>query len=76
MLIKVFTKTPGKKRDWPPVALDVGSTIRDLAEAVHKDFIHKFKFARMWGKSARFAGQTQGLNHELMDDDIVEFHLK
>jgi ribosome-interacting GTPase 1 len=75
-LIKIFTKTPGKKKDWPPVALDSGSTIRDLAEFVHKDFIKKFKFARIWGKSARFPGQTQGLNHELMDDDVVELHLK
>lgn len=75
-LIKVFTKTPGKKKDWPPIALDIGSTIRDLAEFVHKDFIKKFKFARIWGESAKFAGQTQGLNHELKDNDIVELHLK
>lgn len=74
-LVKVFTKMPGKPKDWPPIALDVGSDIRDLAIFVHKDFVKRFKFARIWGKSARFAGQRIGLDHELADDDIVEFHL-
>ncbi|MFH0752259.1 MAG: GTPase, partial [archaeon] len=75
-MIKVFTKMPGKKKNYPPVALDSGSSIRDMAAFVHKDFVKKFKFARIWGKSARFDGQTQGLEHELKDDDVVELHLK
>ncbi len=74
-LIKVFTKTPGKKKDWPPIALDSGSSIRDIAVFVHKDFVKKFKFARVWGQSAKFAGQRLGLEHELKDDDVVELHL-
>ena len=73
---KVRTKLPGKKPDYPPVSLKKGSTIKDLAEHVHKDFIKNFKFARIWGKSAKFPGARAGLNHKLEDDDIVELHLK
>ena len=73
-LIKVFTKQPGKKADYPPIALKNGSTVRTLAEHIHKDFVQKFKYAKVWGKSARFKGQTFGLDHTLEDEDIVEFH--
>lgn len=75
-LIYVYTKSPGKKKDYPPVALDVGSSVRDLASHVHKDFIKKFDFARVWGKSAKFDSQRVGLNHVLEEGDVVELHLK
>ncbi|MBW2966349.1 TGS domain-containing protein [Candidatus Woesearchaeota archaeon] len=75
-LIKVYTKEPGKKPSYPPFALDKGSTIRDMAKHIHKDFIKKFRFARVWGRSAKFGGQQVGIEHELEDDDIVEVHLK
>ncbi len=75
-LIYVFTKTPGKKKDFPPVAMKRGSTVGHLAEVVHKDFIKRFKFARIWGESARFDGQRVSYKHVLMENDIVEFHIK
>ncbi len=87
-LIKVYTKQPGKEKDFPPVALKKDSTVYDLALIVHKDFIKKFKisdgkrikiikpWARVWGKSARFDGQQVGFEHVLEDDDIVELHRK
>ena len=75
-LIKIYTKQPGKKKDYPPIALKEGSTIKDLALKIHKDFIKKFKFARVWGASARFQGAQSGLSLALHDEDIVEFHTK
>ena len=75
-LIKVFTKSPGKPKEFPPVALKKGSTIRDLALNIHKEFVKKFKFARVWGKSVKFGGAHCGLDHKLCDDDVVEIHLK
>ncbi|MEM4244911.1 MAG: TGS domain-containing protein [Candidatus Nanoarchaeia archaeon] len=74
-LIKVYTKQPGKEKDWPPVAMKKGATIRDLAEHIHKDFIKKFRFARVWG-SSKYPGQQLGLDYELHDEDVVEFHIK
>ncbi|MEK6953214.1 MAG: TGS domain-containing protein [Nanoarchaeota archaeon] len=74
-IIKVQTKQPGKKPDYPPVSLKKGSTVKDLAEKIHKDFVKNFKFARIWG-SSKFPGQALGFNHILKDNDIVEFHIK
>lgn len=75
-LIKVFTKQQGKKPSYPPIAFKRGSTVGDLAGSIHKDFIKRFKFARIWGESAKFDGQQVGLDHKLEDDDIVELHMR
>ena len=75
-LIKVYTKQPGKEKDYPPVAMQKNSTIKDLAQNIHKDFLRKFDFARVWGKSSKFNGQRLGFEHRLEDEDIIEIHLK
>jgi ribosome-interacting GTPase 1 len=75
-LIKAFTKQPGKRSEGRAVALLKESTIEDLAKKLHKDFSKNFKYAKIWGKSAKFKGQSVGLKHILKDNDIVEFHLK
>jgi len=76
-LIKIYTKEPGKKPSLKePITLKKGSSIKNMAPHIHKDFIKKFKYARVWGKSARHNGQTIGLEHKLSDNDIVEIHLK
>ena len=75
-LIYVFTKTPGKKKDYPPIALKKKSSVKDLASEVHKDFIKKFSFARIWGKSAKHEGMKCGLKHTLQSGDVVELHTK
>ena len=75
-LIYVYTKTPGKNKDYPPIALKKGSNVKELASKVHKDFIKKFDYARVWGKGAKFEGQRVGLNHTLKEQDVIELHLK
>ncbi len=73
-LMKVYTKQPGKKREEKPLALKRGATVRDVAQIVHKDFLQRFTFARIFGLSVKFAGQMVGLDHLLQDDDTVELH--
>ncbi|MFH1682209.1 MAG: GTPase [Candidatus Woesearchaeota archaeon] len=76
-LIKVYTKEPGKKPSMKePITLRMGSSIKDMAAYVHKDFIQKFSYAKVWGRSAKHAGMKAGPEHQLEDDDIVEIHLK
>lgn len=74
-LIKICTKQPGKEKDYPPLPLAKGSTVEDVVKTIHKDFIKRFRFARVFGKSAKFDGQQVGLSHALQDDDVVEFHI-
>ena len=75
-VMKIYTKQPGREKDQPPVAFQKGSTLRDVAKKVHKDFLKSFKYAKVYGKSAKFEGQMVGLDHVLLDDDVVELHLK
>jgi uncharacterized protein len=43
---------------------------------LHKDFVAKFKFCRVWGKSSKFPGQRFMLDHKLQDRDVLEIHLR
>ena len=74
-IIRVYSKPPGKEPDLStPFTIPSGSTVLELAEFIHKDFLFNLKFARVWG-SAKFEGQKVEKNHVLKDMDIVEFHI-
>ncbi|MHC1728518.1 MAG: GTPase [Syntrophobacteraceae bacterium] len=74
-LIRVYTKTPGKEPDLKsPFVLHRESTLENLAEEIHKDFLTKLKFAKVWGKSV-FDGQMVQRDYVLQDGDIVEIHI-
>lgn len=75
--IRVFLKEVNKKPDMEePLIMFKGSTIKDVCLKLHKDFIDKFKYARIWGESAKFDGQVfRKLDKELSDRDILELHI-
>jgi ribosome-interacting GTPase 1 len=75
-LIRIYCKEPGKKPETKPMVLRRYSNVRDAAKRLHKDFLKYFKFARIWGKSAKYDGEKVGLNHMLEDNDVLEIHLK
>ena len=51
-------------------------TLRSVCEQIHRDFVRKFKYARVWGKSAKFPGQQfRQLEKLLCDGDIIEVHV-
>ena len=73
-LTRIYTKEPGKEATIEPLVLKEGSSIKDAAEKIHKEYSEKFLFARIWGKSAKFPGQKVGKEHILEDKDILEIH--
>lgn len=77
-LIHVFLWTPGKKEPDmnEPLILKTGSTIDDVCIKVHKRFKEDFRYANVWGASAKFPGQKVGLNHQLADSDIIRIVLE
>lgn len=75
-LIRIYCKEPGKKPESKPMVMKKGSTIKDAAKRLHKDFLKYFKFARICGNSAKYKGEKVGLGHKLEDKDILEIHLK
>lgn len=75
-LINIYLKEPGKKADKEePMVIRYGSTIGDLCRSIHKDFARRFRYARVWGRSAKFPGQRlKRKDHKLHDKDIIEIH--
>ncbi len=70
--IRVYLKPQGGKPDLnEPMILKKGSTIENICRKLHKDFIRKFKYAKVWGSSVKFPGQRVGLEHKVEDGDIV-----
>jgi small GTP-binding protein len=55
-----------------PVALRPPVTVLDVADTIHHELRERCTGARLWGPSARFAGQQVGRQHELEDGDTVE----
>ncbi len=76
-LIRIYMKEVGKEADMKePMIIQSGSTIKNVCEKLHKDFVAKFKFARLWGPSSKFPGQKFMLDHKMRDSDVIEIHLK
>ncbi len=75
--IRLYLKEPGKEADKKePLIITKDSTIRNVCNKLHKDFVKKFKYARVWGSSAKHPAQRVMLKHVLKDEDILEIHLE
>jgi hypothetical protein len=74
-LIRVYTKEPGGRPSPRPFVLKRGTTIGELAKMIHSDLHRDFRYARLWGPSARFPGERVGPDRVLDDGDIVEIHI-
>jgi ribosome-interacting GTPase 1 len=73
--VRAYTKSPGKSADLgDPVILPKGSTVLDFASQIHKDFVQKLKFARIWGQE-KYDGQMVQRDYILKDGDIIELHI-
>lgn len=73
--VRVYSKIPGKKAEKAsPFTLKLGSTVMDMAKAVHKDFAEKLRYARVWN-AAGLDGLRVNRDHVLTDEDVVELHI-
>jgi len=73
-VIRVYTKAPGQRPDKSvPFVLPRGATVQTAAAAIHKDFVERLKYARIWGARV-FDGQMVQREHVLEDGDILELH--
>jgi ribosome-interacting GTPase 1 len=74
-IIRVYTKAPGGDPDLSePVVLKRGSTVEDVALSIHKDFLKKLRYARIWG-SGKFDGQMVKRDYPLSEGDVIELHI-
>ena len=76
-LIQVYLKEPRKESDLEkPLTIKKGSTLEDVCKNIHKDFLKKFKFAKIKGTSVKFDWQRVGISHIVEDKDIIEITLQ
>jgi len=74
-VIRVYTRAPGEEPDRTrPFVMKKGSHLADLAGRIHKDFLEKMKFARVWGNAVH-DGQMVHRDYILQDGDVVEIHI-
>ncbi len=74
-VVRVYSKIPGKKAERDsPFTLRTGSTVMDMARAVHKDFAEKLQYARVWN-AAGLEGLRVNRDYVLADEDVVELHI-
>jgi len=70
--IRIYMRPQGGKPDYDePLILKKDSTIKDACKNIHRRFLSKFRYAFVWGKSAKFPGQRVGLSHKLEDEDVL-----
>jgi uncharacterized protein len=74
---RIYLKRIGRDPDMKePLVMRGHVTAELVAARIHRDMAKNFKFARIWGPSARFPGQKVGMGQRLQDCDILELHVK
>jgi hypothetical protein len=71
-LIRIYTKRKGIEPDFTEALIVRDkSTIEDVCDAIHRTLKESFKYALVWGASARHVPQRVGLSHVVADEDVV-----
>ncbi len=70
--IRIYLKPQGGEADMKePLIMKAGTTVDQVCEHIHREWRRRFRYANVWGKSARFPGQTVGLDHVMADEDVL-----
>ena len=70
--IRVYLRPKGGETDFKePLIVRKGNTVMDVCNKLHRNLKKDFRFGLVWGKSVKFGGQRVGLNHVLIDEDIL-----
>ncbi|MDD1716274.1 MAG: GTP-binding protein [Methanolinea sp.] len=70
--MRIFLKPQSGPADLEePLIIRSGSSVEDVCRKLHRDFVNKFRFARVWGHSVKHPGQRVGLLHRLKEGDLL-----
>ncbi|MBP1927485.1 small GTP-binding protein [Methanolinea mesophila] len=70
--MRVYLKPQSGEADLEePLIVRTGSTVEDVCRKLHRDFVDRFRFARVWGRSVKHPGQRVGLVHRLREGDLL-----
>ena len=70
--MRIYMRPKGKETDYvEPLIVRKGTKVKDICAKLHRNMLRDFRFALVSGKSAKFEGQKVGLDHELLDQDVL-----
>ncbi|KAL8690902.1 MAG: hypothetical protein Q9218_003754 [Villophora microphyllina] len=76
-LLRIYTKRKGVEPDFgEALIVRNNSSIEDVCDQVHRTLKETFKYAMVWGASARHVPQRVGLSHMVADEDVVSIIAK
>jgi len=76
-LMRIYTKPRGKRPDFgAPLIMRRGTTVEHVCHGVHRQMVARFKYALVWGQSAKHQPQRVGLSHQIEDEDVIQIMTK
>ncbi|CAD6563891.1 MAG: Ribosome-interacting GTPase 2 [Alectoria sarmentosa] len=76
-LMRIYTKRKGEEPDFSEALIVRNrSSIEEVCDQVHRTLKETFKYAMVWGASARHVPQRVGLSHVVADEDVVSIVAK
>ena len=70
--MRVYLKPVGGPADMDePLIIRSPATVEDVCDRLHRDFADKFRYAKVWGNSAKHNAQRVGITHQLADGDVL-----
>lgn len=75
--IKTNCRRKGEDPDFSEALIvRYNSSIEDVCDQIHRTLKETFKYAMVWGASARHIPQRVGLSHVVADEDVVSIVAK
>ncbi|GHP12341.1 developmentally-regulated G-protein 3 [Pycnococcus provasolii] len=73
-LVRIYTKPKGLMPDYgePVILKKDRRTVEDFCNRIHRSLLKDFKYALVWGSSAKHKPQRVGKEHVLEDEDVVQ----
>jgi len=59
-----------------PLIIRSPCTVEDVCRKLHREFVEKFRYARIWGTSVKHDAQRVGLSHSINDGDILSIVIR
>ncbi len=70
--MRVYLKPLGGPADMDePLIIRSPATVEDVCNRLHREFADKFRYAKVWGESAKHDAQRVGITHTLADGDVL-----
>ncbi|CAG8466139.1 3931_t:CDS:10 [Paraglomus occultum] len=72
-LIRIYTKRRGEFPDLEGgLIMRNGANVEHVCHAIHRSLAHEFRYALVWGRSAKHNPQRVGLSHVMENEDVIQ----